>query len=244
MDQERFDGIAKELAAATSRRGVVRGVGLGLVASMFGLTSPDASQARRRRRRVRAQKGAPGGCNKYPFSKCGTRGKQQTCFNLDNDDRNCGACGRVCASGEACQNGQCLSTNPCSAGQTLCGGACVDLTSDLDNCGYCGNVCTSRTGFRGCCPRSDGSGSQCVDLGDNNSNCGQCGHVCPSCNGQQSCMLAVNGTQRTPVCASGGTCRPPGYDCTSDGDCPSGTHCLTSPDNVGTTCVTVCAQTC
>ena len=55
MDQERFDPLARGFAAATSRRGTVRGLGLGLAASVIGLTRTGAVQ-------IKTVRLAPCGC--------------------------------------------------------------------------------------------------------------------------------------------------------------------------------------
>jgi hypothetical protein len=54
------------------------------------------------------------------------------CTDRLTDRNNCGACGTVCAAGEECQGGRCLSN---------CGGTWVDTDTNLRNCGRCGNVC-------------------------------------------------------------------------------------------------------
>ena len=69
-----------------------------------------------------------------------------SCFDLQTDPLNCGACGNVCGVTELCVAGACVANCPaatCSdVGLTDCGGRCVDLTSDDENCGGCGNRCT------------------------------------------------------------------------------------------------------
>ncbi len=86
------------------------------------------------------------------------------CVDLARDAANCGACGRVCAAGEACRAGA------CGCAQTVCGGACVNLDTDARNCGRCGNVC--------------GPGGGC-----NSGHCTPCAYATASCN--QACNDAT-----------------------------------------------------
>ncbi len=75
-----------------------------------------------------------------------------TCFDLQTDTNNCGACGMLCGTAnDTCSGGACS----CSTG-TVCGSNCVDLNTDLRHCGSCGNNCQrAATGDRcrggGCC---------------------------------------------------------------------------------------------
>jgi hypothetical protein len=79
-------------------------------------------------------------------------------LDLSSDPSNCGACGRACAPGQECVEGQCR----CEGG-TLCHGECVDFDNDPMNCGYCGNECEG--------PSPDpGGGPACVN--------GKCTYVC------------------------------------------------------------------
>ncbi|KAL6540803.1 hypothetical protein OROMI_024686 [Orobanche minor] len=57
------------------------------------------------------------------------KGKNATCCNnkcmdLENDEKNCGACKKKCASAESC-----------------CGGECVNLAHDTSHCGSCHDMC-------------------------------------------------------------------------------------------------------
>lgn len=94
------------------------------------------------------RKSCPGG-----LQKCG-----KTCFQpstetcCDNvkvipiegmqfDDKNCGACGRVCAAlafatGECC-GGECCDINA----PACCNGQCTNISLNNENCGACGNMC-------------------------------------------------------------------------------------------------------
>jgi hypothetical protein len=68
------------------------------------------------------------------------------CVDILFDENNCGGCGMVCAQGESCEQGVCVSggcTNDadCDNGQACCAGTCADIASDPSNCGGCGTVC-------------------------------------------------------------------------------------------------------
>src|SRR5699024_8754657 len=80
------------------------------------------------------------------------------CAYLNGDAANCGACGKVCPAGSACQAGACVGTgaggaggttgNTCPSGQGSCQSAtggfwCADFTSDPANCGGCGRMCAA-----------------------------------------------------------------------------------------------------
>jgi hypothetical protein len=80
-----------------------------------------------------------GGCAP-PNLLCPNGDAGSTCVAADQDENNCGACGKVCTGPTAiCLSGQC----GCSGlGLAYCmGTGCMDVTSDTNNCGACGNVC-------------------------------------------------------------------------------------------------------
>lgn len=66
------------------------------------------------------------------------------CVTPKTDPNHCGACGNVCASGQACSAGVCMPS--CQAPLTKCGRLCVDRSVDNDNCGACGTVCGAGKG--------------------------------------------------------------------------------------------------
>jgi hypothetical protein len=116
------------------------------------------------------------------------------CVNTTNDPQNCGTCGKVCATSQACQGGTCQS---CAAGQILCNGKCVNPQTDGNNCGGCGNACysyvlygaptgcsngqcgvTCNIGYTACTSTSSPSRLTCVNTVSDPQNCGACGNVC------------------------------------------------------------------
>ncbi|HEY0706403.1 MAG TPA: MXAN_6577-like cysteine-rich protein, partial [Polyangia bacterium] len=115
------------------------------------------------------------------LTECGaTDAGAPLCVSLDDDERNCGACGRTCAAGHTCRAGQCV----CGTGERDCNGTCTNLETDVDNCGTCGRACPALQvcsqgrcalicdlGFVPC-------GTSCVDVRSNVNNCGACGVRC------------------------------------------------------------------
>ena len=69
------------------------------------------------------------------------------CVNTSGDNKNCGACGNACHSGEVCVTGKCALS--CPSGQSKCAGGdagatfCTNLQTDTSNCGVCGSACKS-----------------------------------------------------------------------------------------------------
>lgn len=187
------------------------------------------------------------------------------CRTLTNDVANCGACDKVCATGQACQNGVCA----CAMGSTSCGGTCMDTTNDAKNCGACGTVCpTGQVCSQGkcgaaCAARLTLCGSTCVDLQGSATHCGACGTACPTgqtcsagmcrcavgstvCNGAcQDIASNVNSCGScTNVCAKGascvaGVCQCPAPQAACGGTCLDVTK---DPANCGT-CGTQCTGT-
>ncbi len=73
------------------------------------------------------------------------------CIPTSGDPQNCGGCGIVCPTGQACSAGQCGAA--CLPPLVQCGQTCVDPQTSNQNCGACNSPCP--TG-QGC------SGGQCV----------------------------------------------------------------------------------
>jgi len=141
------------------------------------------------------------------------------CVDTVNDNLNCGSCGRACAAGEKCQQGQCLPlaaicTPACANGQicanglckcpeltTFCGDACVDTNTTPQHCGMCGKACTPgqlcQAGACVCPPGQMACNDLCADLQISPQNCGACGKACAA---NEACMA---GQCRAPSGADG-----------------------------------------
>jgi hypothetical protein len=104
------------------------------------------------------------------------------CLNLQVSATNCGACGRVCAAGEPCVNGECFS--PCDRPERLCDNQCVDTARAPAHCGGCGQACLdSQVCFGSACHAScEGEDKPCLgtcaNLQTDLKHCGLCGRAC------------------------------------------------------------------
>lgn len=63
------------------------------------------------------------------------------CVDLQEDDDNCGGCGKTCERYEACVRGSCKLM--CPDKQLACGNVCVTAASNPNHCGGCGKKCAS-----------------------------------------------------------------------------------------------------
>jgi hypothetical protein len=175
-------------------------------------------------------------------------------FNLNTDDHNCGACGRVCVEGQTCCQGGCVSVvndakfcgscdNACGAGLSCCAGQCADLAHDDLNCGGCGTVCTSG---KKCCAGA------CTNTQVDLANCGDCGIACAQgqfcCSGQCasetcSCLKCEQsgGTCCGDVCVDAKSdslnCGGCGYTCDANQECLNGICCASGELNCDGKCV-------
>jgi hypothetical protein len=204
----------------------------------------------------------PGGRPEVCDGSMGTPGTDEDCdgltdegFDLATDKTNCGACGRVCAEGQTCCQGSCVTVatdprfcgscrNACGAGLSCCGGQCADLERESDNCGACGTFC--------------GSGSACCSGTCSNTqvdplNCGECGNTCAGgqycCSGQcstESCSCLKceqsGGTCCGSLCVDAKTdssnCGRCGEVCAENTECMDGICCATGEIN----CLGSCAD--
>ncbi|MBK7580467.1 MAG: hypothetical protein IPI67_09710 [Myxococcales bacterium] len=159
-----------------------------------------------------------GGKNKCPNGLLSCGGQ---CVDSLSSPANCGACGKVCATGQVCDNGACSGS--CSSAKTNCDSACVDLTKDPLHCGDCalacnaGETCASGTCSLECFPGQTACSSSCVDLETDDQHCGKCGNNCAT--GQAckagSCATSCSGSQTE--CA--GVCVDPATNQNHCGGC-------------------------
>ncbi|MBL8683386.1 MAG: hypothetical protein JNK05_29730 [Myxococcales bacterium] len=130
-----------------------------------------------------------GACNPG-FADCNMNPADGCEVNIALDPRNCGSCGRVCASlpnaTPTCALGMC-GLGACLPGFDNCDGMVANgcesnLGTSNVHCGRCGNACT---GGQSCvlgtcqCPAGQSlCGGVCTALATDARNCGACGRVC------------------------------------------------------------------
>jgi hypothetical protein len=158
------------------------------------------------------------GCDDHP----GTKLCDNQCVNPDMDPGHCGSCSIQCASGQNCNNGQCISPGgtACNTGETLCNGQCSSLLTSPANCGACGHSCLSgQNCINGQCAATAqpcGNGltncnGQCVNTQTDVKNCGKCNWQCPTIiSGYNNAQIFDTGI----ICQSGQCTCPQGEtDC-------------------------------
>ena len=199
MEGHRFDRLSRGLAARMDRRRAIAGL-LGLAAGAVGVGEATAADSRRTFCRAlntscnRSTQCCSGFCDtrrsqhRTRVNKCacpdGITNCRGTCFDLANDDRNCGACGVRCPGELTCNDGV------CDCGDlSVCGITCRDLEADTDNCGTCGTQCAVGASCEGgecVCPGpNDGiCDNTCTDI----STTEHCGPSCEPCGDGFDCV--------------------------------------------------------
>jgi hypothetical protein len=103
-----------------------------------------------------------------------------SCVDPQTSEQHCGACGKMCVSGQQCESGQC----ECADDRALCNNQCVDTDADEQNCGSCGKVCGSgqqcESGTCACSGDLELCSNACVNTDTDEQNCGGCGTKCSS----------------------------------------------------------------
>jgi hypothetical protein len=138
---------------------------------------------------------------------CTSTGGFTACRNLATDPRACGSCATQCPlSAPVCKAGACVAlTTSCGTGTTRCTVgtglgdryACVNTQSDPLNCGGCNSRCNQdEVCVRGNCElfRPAVGCSTCP-----------CPSTCSVLGSDTACCPAM-GTQKTPICVTGGVC--------------------------------------
>lgn len=150
------------------------------------------------------------------------------CTDLQTDGANCGVCGEVCRSDQACEGGDCV----CGDGTLDCGsGSCLGVLSDASNCGACGRACPAgQSCSEGECVCPSGGlacGARCVDGASDPSNCGACGTICAldqECKGGECTCLDPDEELCGRQCVDLQT--NPLFCGACDNPCPAGVQCI------------------
>ncbi|TNE45532.1 MAG: hypothetical protein EP343_26825 [Deltaproteobacteria bacterium] len=105
------------------------------------------------------------------------------CVSLEDNDENCGKCGKKCTKRERCIRGICERFCPSDLFECTMG-SCVNLQIDNNNCGSCARRCFGgklcQNGDCLCPTHQDECNVGCVDLRNDARNCGTCGKECRS----------------------------------------------------------------
>lgn len=117
------------------------------------------------------------------LERCGS-----ACADTRADPAHCGACKSSCATGDVCQDEECVEG--CEAALDECAGACVDLASDSLHCGDCDKICSA---YEVCVA------GECREY-ERADDCDAC--PCPEpCEGEECCVDAP--FLGAPVCVAG-----------------------------------------
>ena len=193
--ESRMDALARDLAGGQiSRRGALaRLTGAAATTLVPSFLLADEALAACPPSRKCGSKCCPQGAKckrgkckcKSGLKKCGKK-----CVNVATDPANCGSCGRACASGQTCANGQCTGG---TTTQPVCGDGKAEGSEICDGADLKGATCQS-LGFLGgtlrCGPNCTYDFSTCTS---------------PSCTTAADCPQGPAGDCQKAVCTSG-TC--------------------------------------
>ena len=224
MDQHRFDTLTRQVGRGLARRDVLRLV-VGLLAGGGALAASDAAAGRPVCRAAgssctRTTQCCSGRC---PTGRAVPRQLRNrcacplgealcggACVDVTSNRARCGACDRVCASGEICVSGACVDDpcdGACTAAETCCSGVCANLSISAQHCGACDDPCPAgEICVAGVCAVSSCEGSsapQCFVTTENTrvefdgDTCGD--WTTTPCAGPSDCQDAA-------ICPPGSTC--------------------------------------
>jgi hypothetical protein len=240
MQAQVFDRIARELGAASTRRGFVRLLGGAATLGSGLLLARDADAKKGKHH----GKGPRRGKAKHP--RRGAAAQAVRCRTLNQScTQKRPAIGkrRKCCAGLVCRNQrcrikECSSFLGCGEGRGCCNGVCVDLQRDPRNCGQCGKDCGGHACLGGRCvsPCVDGlteCDGTCVEVLRDPTNCGGCGVACDRLRpgsvckeGRCTCRLLETECNGACVDTSSSVdhCGACGHACAPGESCESG-HC-------------------
>ena len=234
MDGDRFDALARSLAAHRPRRAALRALAGAALAGPLALVGAREAAARCLRNGEACRRGpqcCSGVCRRGENGKkCRAAPSQLTC-TVERD---------VCAQGSAARCGP--PGNECycwvtARGASFCGGNDGAYgAASCDECAGAGRVCVRGGGafcdgpvacVLPCCPRGYREcGGRCVDVLRDPDNCGACGRTCgpdrPNVCAGGSCCINAGGEAPCSCSPSGGACAPVGAACCSGGACARG----------------------
>lgn len=220
MDGSRFDELTRSLARTRSRRSLLKLAIGSLGAAVATRAGATAATVRRGpgsicRNAADCQSGICGPVDRTGRRRCLCPVGQERCNGacLDpltvyqSDPKNCGSCGRRCAAGAVCCNGDCVPV------VAVCRGVCCASNQICAESGCCTPESVATTCAAECGARINNCG-QPVDCGPC---CGEVGDACGA-NGDCCSGVCVNG-----LCQAG----PAATDamCDDAADCQSGACC-------------------
>jgi hypothetical protein len=154
LDFDRFDSLARSLAAAGSRRRLLAALaGTSLLGGLFDVLSPEDADAKdRRRRRKQRHRRRKAGKGRKP--RCRPRSKARVCAGRCGKVKNRKTCGKridcgpcpcdpPCTGCQTCDVATQTCVTTCSATDVCCEATCADLQTDANHCGACGNACAT-----------------------------------------------------------------------------------------------------